>query len=132
MTCDYDAVLDELERLLLAEGTPPEILDERIGERLGVPDRYLQGYRVIRDALTDRPGLVVALDGDAEVPLSLLRAAATVDRVGQLAAEIVRCTGADQPLPAAAGRHAARILGAVLQLREQLRLLQIGAVRDAG
>lgn len=122
MNCDHAAVLEEFERLLLAEGTALNQLDERLAERLGIPERYLQGYRIVSAALGARPDTAALLDG-ADVPLPLLRAAAAVDRIAQLASQIYRTSTAVQPAPQVAARHAAWILGAVLQLREQLRAL---------
>lgn len=83
MTDDRAALLQELERLLLPDGTPPEELDQRLAERLGVPEQYVQRHRDIRDP-RDAASPDTRVLANAGVPLSLLRAAAVADRIGQL------------------------------------------------
>lgn len=115
MTPTQDTALDELEARLDDAGTLDD-RDARIAEALEVPAEYFFAYRIVRDALRGHAG-------DMPTATPLTRAHALVDSIGWHAA--TACLAADDTGDgqSEAARHAARILGAVLELRQLLREL---------
>lgn len=79
-----------------------------------MPAEYFFAYRIVRDALRAR-----AADASAAPPSS--RAQALVDSIGWHAATACLAADARDDGQSEVAGHAARILGAVLELRQLLR-----------
>lgn len=95
--------------------------DERTAAALGVPVEYFFAYEVVRGVLDARAGTPVP-------PPDGTRARALVDSIGWHAASACLAEDATGTGDSEAACHAARILGAVLELRQILR----DAVSDPG
>ncbi len=119
----HETVLDDLEARLGNAGALDE-RDTRIAEALEVPAEHFFAYRIVRDALRARAD-------DAAPAASFTRAEALVDSIGWHAATACLVADAAGDGRSEVAGHAARILGAVLELRQLLRDLPSSLGRAA-
>ena len=126
MNLCHEDVLADIERRVRTNGASLDEVDCRIADELGVPGDYyfayllvwgaIEAYREARD-LTE-PGW---LGGDAASGSALAQAQSAAGTIGWLASTIYEQTASLNGSGGELADHAAKILGAVLQLRQNLR-----------
>ena len=124
MPADRDDVLARIQQAADTPGATMEEVDRRVAEELGVALEHYYAYLLVAEmidahAVIRMPGQLglPMVDGRRSTPLS--RAQTLADAIGWRAATIYQAATAESASDV--GDHAARILGALLQLRQNLR-----------
>lgn len=136
MNRSHEHVLAHIEQKVQSVGVPPDEVDAAIANVLGVPTDYYFAYLLVWGAieahiqlhdLTQRDWLDAATAHES----ALDHAQSLAGAIGSLASTIYQSTGTLNGQGHGVADHAAKILGAVLRLRQTLRDLE-EAPADAG
>lgn len=136
MSRSHESVLADIEQRVLAEGVTIDEVDAAIAGVLGVPADYYFAYLLVWGAIeahSQSHDLTQQgwLDGATAHESALDHAQWLAAAIGWLASTIYQSTGTLNGQGHGVADHAAKILGAVLRLRQTLRDLE-DATADAG
>ena len=136
MNRSHERVLADIEQRVQADGVPPDEVDAAIANVLGVPADYYFAYLLVWGAIeahSQSYDLTQSewLDGATAHESVLDHAQSLAGAIGWLASTIYQSTGTLNGQGHGVADHAAKILGAVLRLRQTLRDLE-EAPADAG
>ena len=132
----HEEILADLERRVSSGGASIDEIDSRIAEELGVPGDYYFAYLLVWGAIEaygeshdlTQPGF---LAGGIPPDSALGQAQSLAAGIGWLASTIYQGTSTLNGQAHGVADHAAKILGAVLRLRQTLRDLE-AATAGAG
>lgn len=137
MNRSHEHVLADIEQRVQADGVPPDEVDAAIANVLGVPADYYFAYLLVWGAIEahiESHDLTQPrrLDGATSHESALDHAQSLAADIGWLASTIYQSTGTLNGQGLGVADHAARILGAVLRLRQTLRDLEEAPADAAG
>ena len=125
MPTDRDHVLARIQRTAQTPGATLEEVDRRVAEELGISVEHYFAYLLVTETIDAHAAIrlpaqlgLPSVDGRRSTPLS--RAQDLTDAIGWRAATIYQAA-ATSGSAGDIGGHAARILGSLLQLRQNLR-----------
>ena len=127
MNLRHDEVLADIERRVRTDGASLDEIDHRIADELGVPADYYFAYLLVWGAIESyreareltHPGCLDTHGACLEPPLEQAQSLAST--IGWHASSIYEDTARLNGQGGGVADHAAKILGAVLQLRQSLR-----------
>lgn len=133
MNRSHEQVLVGIEQTVQSVSVPPDEIDAAIAEALGVPADYYFAYLLVWGAIeaygrSHEAAPWDSLHGTARHDSPLDQAQSLADAIGWLASTIYQRTGTLNGQGACVADHAAKILGAVLRLRQTLRDLDESTV----